>query len=154
MSDSNSPLATGYVAPAHGRGGMAFLLLGLFALLILLAGALSPSPGLALLGAGGLAIAGGGYAWYWSRAPRWPLAHLYPDRLEFVRGPQRGTVRFEDVTAVHALQWERSLFPFSRAQRVLVLQTPEAEWQIGIEIAESAQFQEAVVAALNAFAKE
>lgn len=154
VSDSTAPIQTGYLAPAHGQGGMAFLLLGLFSLLILLAGALSPSLMLALVGGGGLALAGAGYALYWTRAKHWPVAHLYADRLEFVRGPQRGAVRFADVTAVQWLQWERSLFPYHSGHRVLVLQTPEAEWQVGVEIAGSAEFQDEVVAALNALARD
>ena len=152
MSDPSEPLATGYLAPAHGQGGMAILLLGLFALLILLAGALSPSLALTLIGTGGLALAGAGYAFYWSRAQHWPVARLYADRLEFVRGPQKGTLHFRDVTSIHTLQWARSLFPFNRGHSVLVLQTLQVEWQVGVEIANSAQFQGAVVGAVTAYA--
>jgi hypothetical protein len=131
---------------------VAFVLVGLFALLILLAGTFAANPGLALGGGGAVALSAAGYAWYWQRAKHWPLAHLYPERLVFVRGPQRGVLEFQTVTGVHVLQWARSLFPFSRGQKVLVLQTPVAEWQIGVEFAESEQFQEQVLAALQAFA--
>lgn len=129
---------------------MGFVLLGLFSVVVVLAGALSPSTGTALIGVGGLALAAGGLALYWRVTRTWHLARLYPDRLEFVRGPQRGTLPLSEVTAAHHLQWERSLFPYSRGHRLLVLVTAAAEWQLGPEILGHEAFQEAVLAALSA----
>ena len=130
---------------------MGFVLLGLFSVIVLAAGALSPSAGTAAIGIAGLVAAALGLALYVRVARNWPLARLYADRIEFVRGPQRGTLAFSDVAAAHHLQWEKSLFPYSRGHRVLVLVTPAAEWQFGPEFAEHEAFQSAVLAALTAF---
>ena len=40
--ENTEPIATGYVAPIHGRGAMGFLLVGLLGLLVMLAGLLAP----------------------------------------------------------------------------------------------------------------
>ena len=61
---------------------------------------------------------------------------------------------FEDVVGVRALEWGKSLFPYQKAMRVLVLQTGVSEWQIGPEVAEHAAVQEAVGRALEAFVAE
>jgi hypothetical protein len=144
-----APLATGYIAPIHGRGAMGFFLLGLVSLVVLLAGAFSPSAGVALLGAGGLALAAAGFAAYWKLTESRPHLLLFADRLEFLRGPQRGVIVFDDVVTIGAMEWGRSFFPYSRAQRVLVLRSAATEWQIGSEIRDHARFQDEVATALN-----
>ncbi|MBK8561688.1 hypothetical protein [Candidatus Amarobacter glycogenicus] len=152
--ENTEPIATGYVAPIHGRGAMGFLLVGLLGLLVMLAGLLAPDMALFIAGVATGALAGAGFAQYWRMASKWPLLHVYPNRLEFVRGPQRGSVAFEDVVGVRALEWGKSLFPYQKAMRVLVLQTGVSEWQIGPEVAEHAAVQEAVGGALEAFVAE
>lgn len=150
MEDSQ-PIVTGYVAPIHGQGAMGFLLLGVLGGLVLLAGVLGATLSLALAGVAIGAVAGVGFAQYWRMASTWPLVHVYRDRLEVVRGPQRGTLAFDDVVGVRGLEWKKSLFPYQKAMRVLVLQTRGAEWQIGPEVADHAAVQEAVAGALNAY---
>ena len=130
---------------------MGFILLCLFAAIVLLGGLLSPSLPIALTGVCGLVAAGAGLATVWRVTRHWRLAVVFPDRLEFLRGPQRGVLPFPEVTAVHQLAWARSLFPYSRGHRVLVLVTDRAEWQVGNEIAHHEAFQEAVLDALRAF---
>lgn len=139
------------MAPIHGRGAMGFLLLGLLALIVALAGVLSPSLPLVLVGLAAVAVSAAGYWLYWRVMQRKPLLHIYADRLEVLRGPQRGTLRFDDVTGVQWLQWARSLFPYSRGHRVLVLHSAVGEWQVGTEVAEHAKVQQAVIAALGRF---
>ena len=86
-----APLATGYMAPIHGRGAMGFLLLGILSLLTALAGALSVSLPILLIGAAGLVVAAAGFALYARVMATKPLLLVFEDRLEFVRGPQKGT---------------------------------------------------------------
>jgi hypothetical protein len=139
------------MAPMHGRGAMGFVLMGLFGFVVLLGGALSPSLPTALLGLAGVLVAGAGLALYWRSARTWRYALVYADRIEFVRGPQKGTLPFAEITGVHHLAWAKSLFPYSRGHHVLVLSTPRAEWQVGNELADHAEFQEAVLGALRRF---
>ena len=147
----DTPLATGLTAPAHARGTVGFFLLGLFALLTLGAGLLSPNVGLAAGGVAALVAGTAGFALYWKTVARSPLAVLYPDHLDFVSGPQRGTLSFADISDARMLQWARSFFPYSRGHRLLVLRSGPTDWQVGPEIADYVAFQEAVVAAFNQF---
>lgn len=146
---SSEPLVIGYVAPLHGRGAMGFVLLGLFALIVLLAGALSPSLPLILAGAAGTAAAATGFAFYWRTASKWPMLVVFGDRLEIVRGPQRGMLAFDDVLAVRGLEWSRSLFPYQKEAKFLVLQSAAGEWQFGPEIAAHVTIQETIIRLVN-----
>lgn len=130
---------------------MGWLVLGVISALIALAGMLGANIGLILAGLAGMALAGAGYALYRRMVSRWALLRVYPDRLEFARGPQKGVLQFADVTAIRQLHWGHSWFPYQRAATVLVLQSAKVEYQVGRDIADHEAVQEAVVRALNEF---
>lgn len=137
----------------HQRGAMGFILTALLSLIVLLAGVLSPSVPLALFGGGGVVAAGLGFFLYHGAIAKKELLRLYPDGIEFVRGPQRGYLPFAEVSGVRGMQWGASLYPYTRAARFLVLQSPRGEWQVGPEVAGSAEFQEAILAAIERFSR-
>ncbi len=128
---------------------MGFFVTGVLSLIILVDGVLSPSVPLGLFGAGGLVASAIGLWAYRGAMARRDYLRIYADGVEFVRGPQRGFVPFSEVTGIQGLEWGASLYPYSRASRVLVLQTARGEWQIGSEIANAPMVHETVVRALN-----
>lgn len=148
---TRQPLATGYIAPLHGRGAMGFFLLGLLSLLVFAAGLLSPSLPLVLFGFAGMTISAAGYFAYWRVVSKWPLVHLYADRIEVVRGPQRGVLAMAEVTGYGTAEYRNPILPFLPRERVLTLATAERQWQFGPEIAGGGSFQDEVVRAVNAF---
>jgi hypothetical protein len=145
-----APLAIAYTAPLRGRGAMGLILTGILSLIVLLAGALGQDFALLLLGLGGMIASGVGLWLYHSAQVKREFIRLYPDRLEFLRGPQKGSVAFADLTGVQGMQWGGSIYPVVRTARFLVLQTPDAEWHIGPEIRDTAAFQEQVIEAIQA----
>jgi hypothetical protein len=148
---AGEPLATGYTSPYRAQGTAGFAVLLLFAILFIGAGLAGGTFALVLIGVAGILAAAGGALAYWRAIRGRAIAEVHPDRLEFVRGPQRGTLRFDEITQVRMLQWNRSLFPPSRGHRVLAITTGNTDWQIGTEIAAYAEFQDAVLAAVQAF---
>ena len=147
----DTPLATGYVSPFRANGTGGFAVLAVFAVLFIGAGAAGSNLALVLIGVAGMLAAAGGSLAYWRAIRTKPIAHVYADRLEFVRGPQRGALRFDEITQARMLQWNRSLFPPSRGHRVLALSSGQTDWQIGTEVADYGDFQDAVLAAIQAY---
>ena len=150
MNDS-PPVIIGYVSPINAQGAMGWLVFGVIAALIAIAGVLGANIGLILAGFAGMAIAGAGYALYQRMVSKWALLRVFPDRIEFARGPQKGVLQFADVTAIRQLHWGHSWFPYQRAATVLVLQSATVEYQVGRDIADYEAVQEAVVQVLNEF---
>ncbi len=97
------PVAVGLVSPIRTQGTMGFGMLGVIGLVIVLAGALGPDVTFLAIGAGIILLAAAGLAWHWQHVAKSRLVLLYPDRLEFVRGPQRGTLAFSDVRGADML---------------------------------------------------
>lgn len=143
------PLATGYLAPLHGRGATGFLLGLVFSVVVVIVGAAGGSVPLAAFGLAGLVGFGLGLYLYWRSGRSKPAIRIFEDRIEFVRGHLTGVVEFRHVTDVRALQWGGSLYPYTRTSRFLILETAQGEWQFGPEVANSAELQETLVGALN-----
>lgn len=135
----------------QAQGAMGWMLLGVVAALIAGGGALSANLLLLFAGLAGLAVAGAGYLAYERVVSKWPLVRIYEDRIEFVRGPQKGVLPFVEVTAVRQLHWAHSWFPYQRAATVLVLQSAKGEYQVGRDMADYVAVQESVVRLLNEF---
>ena len=143
------PIAVGLVSPIRTQGTMGFGMLGVIGLVIVLAGALGPDVTFLAIGAGIILLAAAGLAWHWQHAAKSRLVVLYPDRIEWMRGPQKGTLPFADVRGADMLEWSRSTFPYSRGHTVLVLHSGATDWQIGPEVAEYHALHEAVLAGLG-----
>ncbi|MGE3074741.1 MAG: hypothetical protein AB7N24_01320 [Dehalococcoidia bacterium] len=148
---SPEPAIIGYVAPIHAQGAMGWMLLGVLAALIAGGGALSANLPLLFGGIAGMAVAAAGYLAYERVVSKWALVRVYPDRIEFVRGPQKGLLPFAEVTAIRQLRWAKSLFPYQREATVLVLQSTKGEYQVGRDMAGYTAVQEAVVRLLNEY---
>lgn len=148
---TDEPLATAYLAPFSSGLVVLCLFGGIISLLVALGGALSGNAGTGVGGAALTLFAAGGLVYFRRRARTAVVAQTYADRLEFLRGPQRGVVPFQDILGFHSLEWGRSFFPYSRGSRVLVLKTASAEWQVGPGLAEAPAFQDAVTRAVTAF---
>lgn len=147
---NTEPLATGYVAPLRAQGTAGFAMLAVFAVIVIAAGAAGGNVALVLLGVAAIFAAAVGAFAYWRWIGTKPIAHVYADRLEFVRGPQRGVLRFDEITQARMLQWNRSIFPPSRGHRVFAMSSGQTDWQIGTEFADYGEFQDAVLAAIQA----
>ncbi|MGE0601079.1 MAG: hypothetical protein AB7J35_15825 [Dehalococcoidia bacterium] len=148
---SPEPAIIGYVAPIHAQGAMGWMLLGVLAALIAGGGALSANLPLLFGGLAGVVVAGAGYLAYERVVSKWALVRVFPDRIEFVRGPQKGVLPFAEVTALRQLHWAHSWFPYQRAATVLVLQSTKGEYQVGRDMVDYTAVQEAVVRLLNEY---
>jgi hypothetical protein len=144
------PLAIAYTAAMRGRGAMGLILTGILSLIVALAGVLGQEFALLLLGLGGLIASGVGLWLYHSAQVKREFIRLYADRLEFLRGPQKGTLAFAELTGVQGMQWGGSIYPVVRTTRFLVLQTSATAWHIGPEIRDTAAFQERIIQAIQA----
>ena len=147
---TETPIATGYTAPLHGRGASGFVLTGLFSLVVVAAGLSGPSVPIIAFGFAGLFASIAGLYLYWSTVRKKPAVQVYADRVEFLRGHRTGVVPFSEVTNVRAMQWGGSLYPYTRPARFIILETKDNEWQFGPEVANCNELQETVVRLLNA----
>lgn len=146
---TDSTIATGYIAPLHGRGASGLFLSGVVSIVVAVAGATGPSVPLISFGLAGLMASGAGLYLYWSEMRKKPAIQVFADRIEFLRGHRRGTVLFSEVTDVRGIQWGGSIYPYTRPSRFLILETKDGEWQFGPEVANCAELQESVVQALR-----
>lgn len=146
---NESPIATGYTAPLHGRGATGYFLSGIISIVVAVAGGTGPSVPLIAFGLTGLAASGLGLYLYWSTLRKRPAVQVYTDRIEFLRGHRTGTVRFSEITDVRGIQWGGSIYPYTRAARFIILETKDNEWQFGPEVANCTELQETVMRVLN-----
>ena len=147
--DRGELLAVAHAAPFAGQAMAGFVLAGVLALLVLLAGVFSPNAVLAAWGAGACAVVGLAVFAFWKSAPKRVALRVYTNGIEFVRGHRRGWLPLEQITDTGALEWGASLFPYSRRTRFLVLQTTDGDWEIGPEVAGHEAIHELVLRLLE-----
>jgi hypothetical protein len=141
-------LAVAHAAPFQGQAMAGFVLAGVLAVLVLLAGAFSANAVLAAWGAGAcVAVALAGLA-FWKSAPKRDALRVYTNGLEFVRGHRKGWLPLDKITGTGALEWGASLFPYSRRTRFLVLESTDGEWEIGPQVADHEAIHELVLGLL------
>ena len=138
-------LAVAHAAPFQGQAMAGFVLAGVLAVLVLLAGAFSASAVLAAWGAGACVAVGLAVLAFWKSAPKRDALRVYTNGLEFIRGHRKGWLPLEHITGSGALEWGASLFPYSRRTRFLVLQTIDGEWEIGPQVADHEAIHELVL---------
>jgi hypothetical protein len=130
---------------------MGWLLLGLLSAIVAIGGVFSTNVGLILGGLAGAIVAGAGYFAYQRVVSKWVLLRVYSDRLEFVRGPQKGVLLVVEVKAVHQLHWAQSWFPYQRATTILALESAKGDYQVGRDVAGHEKVAETVLRLLNEY---
>ena len=151
---TSQPIATGYAAPLHGRGATGFILGAIFSVVVIVAGGAGGSAPLLAFGLAGLVAFGLGLYLYWRVGRTEPVIRIFEDRVEFLRGHRTGVVPFGEVTNVRTMQWGGSIYPYTRASRFIILETPDGEWQFGPEVANCMALQQTLVGALERWKDE
>jgi hypothetical protein len=138
-------LAVAHAAPFQGQAMAGFVLAGVLAVLVLLAGAFSANAVLAAWGAGACVAVGIAVFVFWKSAPKRDALRVYTTGLEFVRGHRKGWLPLDQITGSGALEWGGSIYPYTRRARFLVLRTIDGEWEIGPQVADHEAIHELVL---------